>query len=292
MSTTDSPSLVRRLADPWLWVPSKPEDPLCVRDARFIREEIPRIAPFFDHYHDVTVEGLERVPDRPVLLVGNHNGGTMAPDMFALMLAWWRTRGTEDPAYGLMHDFVFRMPPLGRYMARLGAVPAHPGHAATLLGRGSSVLVYPGGDIDAYRPASKRGEIVFGERAGFVRLALRAGVPIVPVVSAGAHDAVHIFTDGREIVRRLGLKRLMRVEVLPIAAGLPWGLFAGPLPYWPLPVRMKVVVLEPMSWPALGAEAANDRDLVAQLRDEVRDRMQCALDELTAEGGWGRRLPF
>ncbi|MCC7539711.1 MAG: acyltransferase family protein [Deltaproteobacteria bacterium] len=276
------------LVDPWYWVPAPPEDPLGARSPEVIADLLETIAFFVERWHETVVEGLENVPDGPALLVGNHNGGTMAPDMFALMVAWWRRRGVEEPAYGLMHDAAFRLVPVGRMLSRLGAVPAHPDHARQLLRRGAKVLVYPGGDIDAYRPAARRGEIVFGQRRGFVRVALRAGVPIVPVVSAGAHDALYIATDGRELVRKTGLKKLLRIEVLPVSFGLPWGVFLGTPPYLPLPVRMKVRVLEPMRWEG-GPELADDPDAVLRLREEVRERMQAALDEMIAEGRWGRR---
>ena len=147
----------------------------------------------------------------------------MSPDMFALMVAWWRHFGVEAPAYGLMHDLPFRVPIAGDLMARLGAVRAHPANAIALLARGAPVLVYPGGDLDAYRPWSRRGEIVFARRTGFVRVALRTGAPIVPVVSSGAHDGFRVLTDGRTLVERLGLKRRTRLDVLPIALCLPWG---------------------------------------------------------------------
>lgn len=281
-----------RLRDPWLWEAGPPADPLAARDPAFIEAELDNIAFWVERYHESTVEGLERVVDGPALVVGNHNGGMMAPDMFALMVAWWRRRGTHEPAHGLMHDFVFRVPPFGRYLARMGAVPARPALASEALGRGAKVLVYPGGDLDAFRPSSRKHEIVFGQRRGFVRVALRAGVPIVPVVSIGAHDGLHVFTDGADFARRSGLKRWLRIEVFPIAAGLPWGIWAGPMMYWPLPVRMKLRVLDPIAWPHLEPDAADDAAIVLRCREEVREAMQQALHSMAREPGWGRKPLF
>ncbi len=260
------------------------------RDPEFIRANLERIAFWFDHYHRVSVEGLEHIPEGPALVVGNHNGGAMAPDMFALMVAWWRRFGTDARAYGLMHDLPFRIPVLGRTMERLGAVHARPDNAVELLRRGAKVLVYPGGDLDAFRPWTRRNQVVFGERTGFVRVALRTQVPIVPVVSAGGHDVFRVLTDGRSIVRRLGLKRIARVEVFPISLCLPWGITFGPMFYWPLPVRMRLRVLPPMRWTSLTPDAADDDGVVRRCRDEVRQAMQNALDGL-AGGGVGLRVP-
>lgn len=284
-----SDARVNRLLDPWLWVPAPPPDPLAARDPEFIRGELGRLAPLIERYHTASITGWDNVPEGGALVVGNHSGGAMAPDMFSLMVAWWRRYGVEASAYGLMHDAVFRVPPVGRYMAKLGAVPAHPSHAATLLARGAKVLVYPGGDIDAFRPASQAARVVFGSRRGFVRVALRARVPIVPVVSHGAHDALKILTDGRSFVQRTGLKRVMRSEVLPVSIGLPWGLFLGTLFYLPWPVKMKMRILPAMGWPELDPRAADDADVVSACKARVEAVMQAALAELAAEGGTGRK---
>jgi len=262
------------------------------RDANVIRAHLPKLEFLFRHYHHSTVDGLERVPDGPALAVGNHNGGIMSPDMFAFMVAWWRHFGVNAASYGLMHDLAVRLPVVGDLMAQLGAVPAHPANAMELLKRNAKVLVYPGGDIDAFRPWSRRTEIVFGKRMGFVRVALRMRVPIVPAVSVGAHEAFRVLTDGRRIVERLGLKRFGRVEVFPVALCLPWGVSFGPAFYWPLPVRIRIRVLSPLSWPELPAEAADDDVVVWRCREQVRAAMQAALDDLTREGGHGLRPLF
>lgn len=259
------------------------------RDPDFIREILPTLGALLDRWHDITVEGMERVPEGPALFVGNHSGGLATPDMFALMVAYWRHFGADAPAYGLMHDLVFRLPIIGPAMARFGAVPAHPGTAVALLERGARVLVYPGGDLDAFRSHARRHEVVFGRRRGFIKVALRAGVPIVPVVGLGAHESFRVLTDGTELARRLHLKRFTRMEVLPVIVGLPWGIWAGPLPQLPLPVRMKLRVFEPLAWPELGPEAANDPVQVERCGTEVLVVMQRALDDMTREGGCGRR---
>jgi len=268
-----------------------PRSPLDERDPGFIRSAMPRLALILRRYHTMSITGLERVPAGAALIVGNHNGGVMAPDMFALMVAYWERFRADEPAYGLMHDIMFRVPVVGALMARLGAVPASPEHAVTLLRRDAKVLVYPGGDLDAFKPSVRRHEIVFGPRAGFIRVALRTGAPVLPVVSVGAHEGFHVVTDGAEFARRSGWKRLTRVEVFPVILSLPFGLTVGPLgAYVPLPVHMKLRVLAPIRWPALGPEAARDDDVVSRCKEDVRAAMQAALDEMVGEGGFGRKF--
>ena len=94
--------------------------PFDARDPRFIHATLPALALALEHWHRFELRGLDEIPSGAALVVGNHNGGIMSPDMFALMLAYWRRFGADAPAYGLMHDFVFRVPVVGRTMARLG----------------------------------------------------------------------------------------------------------------------------------------------------------------------------
>lgn len=257
------------------------------RDPAFLDAHFRALSAVFDRYHDARVEGLDRVPPGPALLVGNHHGGTTNSDLFALMFAWWRHHGVDDPTYGLAHDMLFHAPWLRTVAARAGAVRASPDVASALLARGARVLVYPGGDLDALKPWSRRNEVVFGERAGFVRLALRSRAPVVPVVSAGGHEGFRVLPGGAAIARALGLGRL-RVEAMPLALSLPWGLAPAPMPYLPLPMHLRLRVLDPITWPDLSPDAADDPAVVRRCRDEVRATMQRALDAMVREGPVGR----
>jgi len=135
------------------------------------------------------------------------------------------------------------------------------------------VLVYPGGDLDAYRHARRRDEVVLGRRTGFVRVAQAAGVPIVPVVAHGAHRSAYIFSEGEAIARALDLKRWARLERFPLALALPRGLALGPwIPYLPLPFPIQLRLLPPIEAPA-GADPE-------AIRGRVQAAMQAALDEL------------
>lgn len=262
---------------------------LTERDTAFLRENLRWFSAVFNRYHDVCIAGLECLPPGRALVVGNHNGGTSTPDMFALMIAYWERYGVESPAYGLAHDLVFRVPLLGALLRRAGALPAGHRSALAALAADAKVLVYPGGDLDAYKPSSRRHEVIFGGRKGFIRLALRAGAPIVPVVSVGAHESFHVITDGSGFARASGWKRLTRMEVIPVIVGLPWGLWVGPIPHLPPPLKMRVRVLDPISWPELDASAADDDAVVTRCYEQVRATMQSALDELVREGDFGRR---
>src|SRR5690606_4118331 len=155
------------------------------------------------------------------------------------------------------------------------------------LERGATVLVFPGGDRDACKPSRHRYRIDFGARRGYVRLAIRAGVPIVPLVSAGAHDSLYIWTDGHHIARALNLPARARSNVFPIGLALPFGLVFGlPYPHLPLPVKIHTRVLAPLRLDAR-PDDADDPELVERVHGEVVRRMQAAMDELRAAGRHG-----
>jgi 1-acyl-sn-glycerol-3-phosphate acyltransferase len=266
-----------------------PADPLGRRDPDFIRREMGWIGELLDLWFAPETTGLEHVPDGPALVVGMHNGGNLAPDMFATMVAFWRRFGPDRAAYGLAHDVVFKMPLAGRWIQRLGAVPAHRENAAELLHRGATVLVYPGGDLDAFKPWRERHLVKFGERSGFIRTALEARVPIVPVVSVGAHETFAILSDGRGAAKLLGLKRWTRLEVLPIILCLPWGVWIGSVEsHIPVPSKVRIRVLPPIHLDG----APDDEAYVRGAREEVRLTMQAAVDEMVREGNFGPLARF
>lgn len=226
------------------------------------------------YYFRLQSDGFDRLPDGPALYVGNHNGGIAGPDLCCTLASLWGARGPATPLFMLAHDFAMRQfKPLGAVLRRLGAIRAAPDNAMHALRSGAQVLVYPGGDVDAYRHSRRRNEVVLGARTGFVRVAQAAGVPIVPIVAHGAHRSAYIFSEGEALARRIGLKRWGRLERFPLALALPWGLAPGPwLPYLPLPFKIKLRVLPPI-------HAAPDADPAA-LRERVRAEMQAALDDM------------
>lgn len=263
--------------------PAVDPDPIGAgRDPEFLRRN-QRLLDTYVSYFNPDVRGLDALPDGPFLVVGNHSGGATPPDMPVLMTAWWRERGFDEAVYGLFHSAFLNLPGVGPVMRKAGALHANPQDTEAALRAGASVLVYPGGDHEAFRPWTERNRIDFAGRKGFIRMALRTGVPIVPAVSCGAHDTVIVLTRGERLARFLPHLRLARVKVQPILLGLPWGISPG-LPTLPLPAQITVDVGPPIDLAArYGPEAADDDDVVAACYDEVTGTMQQTLDRLAAE---------
>lgn len=266
--------------------PVRPSD-LDARDESFIRRVMPLIGLLYDRYFRCETEIEEEIPAGPLLAVGNHNAMTGIPDMFCHMVAFWRRYSPSRLAYGLMHDVPFRFPGAGAWLNASGAIAASPENARRALARGAAVLVFPGGDVDACKPFRKRYTIEFGKRRGFIRTAIREQIPIVPIVSAGAHQSLYIFTDGRKIAEALRLPALARSNVAPIGLALPWGLIVGvPYPHLPPPVKIHTRIGKPIHLD-LPKEAANDPDAVERAFEVVRGSMQATLDDLRREGRHG-----
>jgi 1-acyl-sn-glycerol-3-phosphate acyltransferase len=228
------------------------------------------------------VRGLESLPpEGGALLVANHSGGMLTPDVLIFAAAFYGRFGYDRPLYTLGHDGLLPGPVSG-LMARLGVIQASTENAAKALRSGGVVLVFPGGIYDAYRPTLAANVVDFKGRTGYVRSAIDAGVPIVPAVSIGGQESQLFLTRGTWLAKRLGLSRL-RADILPITLGFPFGLSMIMPPNLPLPTKIVTDVLEPIDIVAKFGDDPDPRDVDAH----VRSVMQAALDRLARK----RRFP-
>jgi 1-acyl-sn-glycerol-3-phosphate acyltransferase len=260
-----------------------------LRDPAFLHAVRPLLERYVSWFRP-EVRGFGRVPGHgPFLVVGNHSGGQMPPDIPVLLTAWWRERGEAEPIYACFHSFFLGLPGVGPIMARAGAIEAGPAAAEQVLRAGGILLDYPGGDYEVFRPWCDRNRIEFGNRLGFVRLALRTQVPIVPAVSVGAHETLMVLTRGERLARLLHYDKLFRIKVMPFVFGPPFGVVPGGIPTFPLPAKITVELLPPIDWSdRYGPEAASDNRVVRACFDEITTTMQAALDRLAGE----RRFPI
>lgn len=227
-------------------------------------------------YFGLSLNGMENIPDtRPVMLVSNHSGGTTIPDVWGLAVAWYDRYGPARPLHILAHELLFAIPGVARWLERLGILRASHDNARAVLRQGRDLLVYPGGDVETWRPYKDRYRVDFAGRTGYARLALQAKAPIVPIAHAGAHETFRVLTSGRWLAKAMGLQRIARADVFPIHLSLPWGLGFGPLPHLPLPTTLRYVIGQPI---------APGHD-VAALDAAVRASVQQQLSQLQYEAG-------
>ncbi len=233
------------------------------------------------YYFRLEVRGVDQVPATgPALLVGNHNGAFLPADGFFAALAIRDRFGPERAMYALAHDVVFFDPMLRRFALQLGMLRAGHDGAQRVFARGGLVLVYPGSDIETFRPWSERGKIFLGGRKGFLRLAIGAGVPIVPVVSVGTHEQLIVLSRGERLARALHMRHWARTDFCPIVLSAPWGLTSGFLPYLPLPAQTTLSFGAPIAWPSLTPKDADDPVVLDRAYARVEATTQSMLDEL------------
>jgi 1-acyl-sn-glycerol-3-phosphate acyltransferase len=237
---------------------SEPLDWFDRRDPEYIRRTLPGMKAISDVYFRGEVRGLENLPaDGPVLLVGNHSGGTLIADTFVFSQAFYEQFGPTRAFHQLAHDLVFQVPGVRAILSRWGTVPASPDNMKRALDRGAALLVYPGGDYETYRPSWESATLDFDGRKGFARLALEHDVPIVPVVAIGGQETALFLGRGQRFARALQLDRLARLKVLPPVLGPPFGATIMDLPLrFPLPAKITVSVGAPIDLrKRLGADA-------------------------------------
>jgi len=234
-------------------------------------------------WHRQEVQGIERVPRGAGLIVGNHNAGITFIEILGMGAAWYAARGRADPIYSMAHDMMLKVPYLGNFLMHCGALRADPEQGLAALRAGAKVLVCPGGNLEAFRPYAMRHRVDLAGRKGFLKLAIRARAPICPVVFVGGHSSFVVLRDGREVVRLLGLKRLLRVDTWPLTLCLPWGVALGPVFHLPLPVKCVTRFLEPVSLAGYRPRDAKDPAALAELYDRVVGHMQAGMDAVVRE---------
>ena len=252
-------------------------------DPAFTEQVAKMLGPAIKRYYRAEVRNIDNVPSSGgALVVSNHSGGMLTPDVLIFSPAFYDRFGYDRPVYTLGHYGLF-MGPLDGWLRRLGVIEASRENAATALHSGAVVLVFPGGDYDSYRPTFSANTIDFNGRTGYVRTAIEAGVPIVPAVSIGAQETQLFLTRGNWLARKLGLTKA-RMDILPISVGFPFGLSVIFPPNVPLPAKIVTEVLEPID---ITAQFGNDPD-VEEVDAHVRAVMEAALKRLADQ----RRFPI
>ena len=256
-------------------------------DPVLTRQVVGFLRPLVKLYHRSEVRGLENIPDRGCLVVCNHSGGVTTPDFAVFAVDYFDRYGYDRPLYTLAHDVFFHGPAVD-FAKHLGVVHANQENAAAALATGAVVLLFPGGDLDVYRPTIEEDVITFGGRTGYVEAAVAAGAPIVPMVSIGGQETQLYLSRGRRLAHALRLtaleRRLARTDILPISIGFPFGLSVLVPVNMPLPAKIVTEVLKPID---VVAEFGEHHD-VHQVDAHVRRVMQDALHRLARK----RRFPI
>jgi 1-acyl-sn-glycerol-3-phosphate acyltransferase len=245
------------------------------RDPAYSARMEPWVEFLYSRYFRVQTEGIAHVPDSGrALLVCNHSG-TLPYDGIMLMHAVRKEHPARRDVRPLVEDFVFHFPYLGTVINRIGGVRACQENARRLLDADKLVAVFPEGVKGMGKLYKQRYQLQRFGRGGFVKLALRARTPIVPVAIVGAEEAHPM------LARVSWLAKTVGVPYVPVTPTFPW---LGPLGLVPLPSRWRLQFGEPIDLAAdYGPEAADDRILVNKLAEDVRSRIQEMIDAALGE---------
>ncbi|MGC8463832.1 MAG: lysophospholipid acyltransferase family protein [Acidimicrobiales bacterium] len=231
--------------------------------------------PVYRYWFRVEWEGLERIPRTGgALLVANH-AGAIPPDAPVIMHGIERELGR--PVYGLADSFFRTVPVVGTLWSRTGGVPAHPDNAYRLLhDRQELVLVFPEGTKGPSKRYADRYRLRRFGRGGFVEIAMRAGVPVVPIAVVGAEEAMPV------LFRSYHLARALRLPYFPVTANMvAFGPLLGAVTYFPTKLRLRV--LEPVTFDVEPGLERYSKSRVMDEAEQVRSRLQDALHDVLRE---------
>jgi 1-acyl-sn-glycerol-3-phosphate acyltransferase len=228
---------------------------------------------YYRHWFRVETEGIENVPSEGgALLVSNH-AGALPPDAPMIMQAIRLEHRRPRPLYMLGEHWFKGYPGVSMLVNKLGLVAAHPANAQRLLhDEGSLVLVFPEGAKGSRKLFWQRYRLRRFGRGGFVRTAMRAGTPIVPIAVLGAEEAMPIFAHVP------ALQRLTGLIYFPVNHAFPQFGLAAALMY--LPSKFKIRFMEPLDMSGYGPDDAEDLALVQRISEQVRTTIQLELDSM------------
>jgi 1-acyl-sn-glycerol-3-phosphate acyltransferase len=246
------------------------------RSERMVSMFDPVLGFYYDKWFRVEHEGIENVPsDGGALLVSNHSGA-LPPDAPMILMAIRRDHPNPRPVYMLAEHWFKGYPAVGMLANKMGAIPAHRENAQRLLSDERQLaLVFPEGQKGTRKVLWQKYKLRRFGRGGFVRTAIRAGVPIVPIAVVGAEEAMPIFAHLRTLQRMTGL------IYAPLNHAFPWfGPLAGGM-Y--LPAKFKIRFLDPIDMSKYPPDTVEDAAEVQMISERIRARISAALEEMLGQ---------
>jgi 1-acyl-sn-glycerol-3-phosphate acyltransferase len=230
--------------------------------------------PMYSRWHRVEWEGLENIPtEGGALLVANH-AGAIPSDAPAIMHGIETQLGR--PVYGLADEMFKRLPVVGTLWSRVGGVLAHPDNAYRLLREQEQLaLVFPEGTKGTGKTYAERYQLRRFGRGGFVQIAMRAGVPIIPIAVVGAEESMPILWKSPQLAKLLG------IPYFPITANMLAFAPLGPLgAVLHFPAKIKIRVLEPVTFDVEPDQPRYSRSRIMDESEAIRQRIQEALFDM------------
>lgn len=232
-------------------------------------------APFYDHWFRAEWEGLDKIPtDGGALLVANH--AAAIPSDAPVIMHGIETE-LERPIYGLADELFKKTPVVGTLWSRSGGVLAHPDNAYRLLRQQQQlVLVFPEGSKGPAKTFNERYRLRRFGRGGFVQIAMRAGVPVIPIAVVGAEESMPTIANLAPLAKALG------IPYAPITANmLAFGPLLGPLGgLLHFPAKFRLRVLDPVHFDVPPDQPRYSRSRIMDESEAIRQQIQEALYDM------------
>jgi 1-acyl-sn-glycerol-3-phosphate acyltransferase len=257
--------------------PDRPEDPRLSDVDEWGRSERTRALartlyePVYSKWFRTEWDGLEKVPaEGGALLVANHAGAIPSD---APVIMHGIEKELERPVYGLADYFFRTVPVVGTLWARAGGVSARPANAYRLLKEQQQLaLVFPEGTKGPSKSFTDRYQLRRFGRGGFVEIAMRAGVPVLPIAVVGSEEAMPI------VLRLPSLAKALRVPYVPITANV---LTMGPLGVvLPFPAKFKLRVLDPVRFDVPPDQERYSKSRIMEESERIRTQLQEAVYDM------------
>jgi 1-acyl-sn-glycerol-3-phosphate acyltransferase len=213
------------------------------------------------------VYGIDNVPKKRALLVGNHNTlGVVDAPLLAAEL-WERgrmVRSLGDHAH-------FKIPGWREALTQMGVVEGTRDITSELMRRGELVMVFPGGGREVNKRKNEQYKLVWKNRLGFARLAIQHGYPIVPFASVGAEHGIDIVLDNESVL--MAPVQFLAEKLLGTRDGPPLVRGVGLTPL-PRPERQYYWFGDPIHTKEFKGQEADDN-----AARKVRERTAAAIEE-------------
>ncbi len=235
-------------------------------DEEFAEAAFPMFEFLYDYWWRVTATGVRNVPSHGrAMVVSNHAGSLFPFDASMLTLAIMREHPLPRWPRFMVLDWAFVLPFVSGFIRRGGGIPARPENATRLLTSDELMMVFPEGAKGTGKKFSERYRLQRFGRGGFIEIALRTRSPIVPIAVVGSEEIYPMVADSGLLARLLG------APFVPITPTFPW---LGPLGLVPLPSKWRIEFCEPIDISRYPPEAADDRRVVFDLSEQVRETIQ------------------
>lgn len=243
------------------------------RSERVVSLVEPLLNFYYRRWFRVETRGIENIPSEGgALLVSNH-AGALPPDAPMIMQAIRNEHSTPRPLYMLGENWFKGYPVVSMVVNKIGLVPAHRENAQRLLhDEGRLAIVFPEGQKGSRKLYWQRYRLRRFGRGGFVRTAIRARVPIVPVALVGAEEAMPIFAHVPLMQKLTGL------IYFPVTPSFPHFGLAAPLMY--MPAKFRIHFMSPIDMAEYPVETASDPAKIQVIAERIRREIQIELEEM------------